>query len=61
MRIDTFCDLKSAWEASTMLGKIFFFWLFGLGWIGIFIVSMYLMAVTEIGVKVGFMNLDDES
>lgn len=60
MKIATVCDLRAAWDTCTILGKIFFFWLMLIGWIGLFIVSFYLTGVVELGTWAGFFNFEDE-
>jgi hypothetical protein len=64
MRIDTFFDLRSSWEACTVLGKIFFFWLLVIGFVGLVISSVFLTGLISIGEKVGFLQFyedEDES
>lgn len=59
MRIQTHCDLESGWAACTILGKIFIFPLIFVGWLGVFISSIWLAGVTEFGQWGGFLRFDE--
>lgn len=61
MRIETFCDLSAAWDACAgWLSKIFFFPFLFIGWCMLFIVSVYLNAITELGEVLTFLQFDDD-
>lgn len=61
MRIDTHFDLRVAWLSSTILGKIFYFWLMLIGWVVLFLTTVYITSVTEFGAWSGFLRFNDES
>lgn len=60
MRIECVQDLESAWQGSTLLGKIFYFWLFALGFIALTLICFYTMGVVNFGHWAGFF-INDES
>jgi hypothetical protein len=60
MKIETYCDLVSAWDVcTTPLGKIMIFPFMLVGWIGLFLVSCFLTATVEIGQWSRLMDIDE--
>jgi hypothetical protein len=59
MRIEITQDLSIAWYESTMLCKIFYFWLFCIGFLALLFVSIFITCVTKFGDWAGFFKHDE--